>query len=78
MQAVEDVIRLAYKQHKSSDGPLTLLKVLAAYKTLLQQGKVMATDDTLYYRFLLKMSLDSEADWWKKFDKVKKVCASLR
>lgn len=44
---------------------------------MLTRYGIATADDTHFYRFLLKLSLDPEPDWWKKFEEAKRVRFSL-
>lgn len=46
---------------------LTLLKLLQAYESVLKKHNISASEDTYYYRLLLKLSLEPSPDWWGKF-----------
>ena len=46
---------------------LTLLKLLQAYEAVLKKHNISASEDTYYYRLLLKLSLEPSPDWWGKF-----------
>ncbi|EFJ32630.1 hypothetical protein SELMODRAFT_407642 [Selaginella moellendorffii] len=46
-----------------------LTDVLRAYDTVLQRHGLDPTEDTFYYRMLLKLSLRPEHDWWNKLNK---------
>lgn len=46
---------------------LTLLKLLQAYAAVLRKHSINASEDTYYYRLLLKLSLEPSPDWWGKF-----------
>eukprot|EP00899_Mesostigma_viride_P005390 jgi/Mesvir1/14852/Mv05470-RA.1 len=49
---------------------VTLYHVLQAYNRVLPRHGISPSDDTFYYRFLLKLSLNAdEPSWWRKFDK---------
>ena len=59
----------------SSEGPprTTLVHVLDAYDTVLRRHGIFPSDDTFYYRTLLKLSLDTDPSWWARLDKARKV-----
>lgn len=63
-------------QAKKQREPMALLHVLRAYESVLSERGVSADDDTYYYKFLLKLSLDKRADWFQKFQEEKQVNAS--
>lgn len=44
-------------------------RLLRAYEAVLPRHGVRPQDDIYYYRFLLKLSLDPDPDWWAKFDR---------
>eukprot|EP00232_Nephroselmis_pyriformis_P015575 CAMPEP_0182898000 /NCGR_PEP_ID=MMETSP0034_2-20130328/27229_1 /TAXON_ID=156128 /ORGANISM="Nephroselmis pyriformis, Strain CCMP717" /LENGTH=137 /DNA_ID=CAMNT_0025031947 /DNA_START=130 /DNA_END=539 /DNA_ORIENTATION=- len=48
---------------------LTLLKLLKAYEAVLRKHGIAPAEDTFYYRFLLKLSLDPDRDWWAKLNR---------
>ncbi len=52
---------------------MSLLHVLRAYEDTLQQRGISPDDDTYYYRFLLKLSLDGNNDWFKNFEAEKRL-----
>lgn len=52
-----------------------LLDVLRSYDTVLLRHGIAPGDDTLYYRTLLKLSMNTgEPDWWRRLDAEIKVC----
>eukprot|EP01052_Picozoa_sp_SAG31_P035845 SAG31_NODE_4381_length_3286_cov_2.039536_1_plen_865_part_10 len=58
------------RDRKLSKGAMSLMHVLRAYEAVLLQRGISPDDDTYYYRFLLKLSLDySTDDWTEKFEK---------
>ena len=42
-----------------------------AYESVLQQHGIEPEEDTDYYRFLLKLSLDPDPNWWVKYEREK-------
>ncbi len=50
-------------------GEITLQRLLKAYEVTLPKYQVKAEEDIYYYRFLLKLSLDPNPNWWAKFNK---------
>jgi len=49
-------------------GQVTLMRLLKAYEVVLRQHAMAPEEDTHYYRFLLKLSLDPYPDWWDKLE----------
>ena len=48
---------------------LGLLDVLRAYDTVLRRHGLSPSEDSLYYRCLLKLSQNhDEPDWWRRLD----------
>ena len=43
------------------------MKLLKAYETVIAQHGILASEDSYFYRLLLKLSLDSGPDWWSKY-----------
>ena len=42
-----------------------------AYESVLTEHGISPEEDTQYYRFLLKLSLDPDPDWWVKYEREK-------
>ena len=82
---VEEILRTAEREWKAQQPrprrgatprepeSMSLLHVLRAYETILQQRNISPDDDTYYYRFLLKLSLDGSNDWFRNFETEKKL-----
>jgi hypothetical protein len=47
---------------------VTFLHVLEAYDHVLEQHEMIPEQDIFYYQTLLRMNIDPEMDWWRKFD----------
>ncbi|GAX75802.1 hypothetical protein CEUSTIGMA_g3245.t1 [Chlamydomonas eustigma] len=58
--------QLLVKKGKGN-GDITLQRLLKAYEVVLPKYQVKPQEDIYYYRFLLKLSLDPEPNWWAKF-----------
>ena len=56
-------------QEGIGSGELNLLRLLKAYELVLRKHDVVPAEDTYFYRFLLKLSLDPDTDWWAKFNR---------
>ena len=61
-------------ENGTSDGQVTLLRLLKAYDVVLRQHSIVPEEDTHFYRFLLKLSLDPYPNWWDKLQ-VRHQCA---
>ena len=49
-----------------------------AYESVLTEHGISPEEDTQYYRFLLKLSLDPDPDWWVKYEREKaRVAAAV-
>lgn len=48
-------------------GEITLQRLLKSYESVLPKYQVNPHEDIFYYRFLLKLSLDPNPNWWAKF-----------
>jgi hypothetical protein len=55
-------------------GELTLLRLLKSYDTVLRAEGMVPEEDTHYYRFLLKLSLDPVPNWWDKLSGEQRSC----
>ena len=62
--------------HANGGGNFTLLDALKAYDAVLRRHHILPAEDTYYYRFLLKLSLDADTNWWHKFEREKQVSCS--
>ena len=45
---------------------LSLMLLLQAYDVVLRKNGIVPEEDTRYYRFLLKLSLEPYPSWWDK------------
>lgn len=85
---IEEIIELAetehFKDRKIAKKPITLLKILQAYNVVLKNHRVwnsffsidsqlIPSEDTRYYRFLLKLSVDSAPSWRTKLVNLQNV-----
>lgn len=52
---------------------ITLSKLLQAYEDVLPQHGLFPAEDVYYYRILLKLTLDPNHDWWRRFHKERKL-----
>ena len=52
-----------------SHSQITLLRLITAYEAVLRKIGLDPAEDVFYYRFLLKLALDSGGDWWMKFQR---------
>lgn len=50
----------------TGNGKVTLQRLLKSYEQVLPRYNVRPDEDIYYYRFLLKLSLDPNPDWWAK------------
>ncbi|MEW5316572.1 MAG: hypothetical protein WDW38_007939 [Sanguina aurantia] len=50
-------------------GEVTLQRLLKSYEQVLPRYNVRPDEDIYYYRFLLKLSLDPNPDWWAKLQR---------
>lgn len=66
LHLAHDTVQQDYEAGKGS-GVVNLVRVLQAYEAVLPLHGVAASEDVHYYRALLKLSLDPDADWWSKF-----------
>jgi len=51
----------------------TLVHILDAYDNVLRKHGIFPSDDTFYYRCLLKLSLDTSAPWHARLARVQEV-----
>jgi protein SFI1 len=79
LRLIEEVLRMAEENASASGGGnFTLLDALKAYDAVLRRHHILPAEDTYYYRFLLKLSLDADTNWWHKFEREKQVsCCAL-
>eukprot|EP00201_Polytomella_parva_P003649 CAMPEP_0175081538 /NCGR_PEP_ID=MMETSP0052_2-20121109/26209_1 /TAXON_ID=51329 ORGANISM="Polytomella parva, Strain SAG 63-3" /NCGR_SAMPLE_ID=MMETSP0052_2 /ASSEMBLY_ACC=CAM_ASM_000194 /LENGTH=249 /DNA_ID=CAMNT_0016352541 /DNA_START=112 /DNA_END=861 /DNA_ORIENTATION=+ len=49
-----------------NDENISLQNILQSYERVLESNGLKPLEDTYYYRFLLKLSLDPDPDWWSK------------
>ena len=66
MQIISEIIEEA--ERKSRGKKITLTKLLKSYDQTLYRHGIDAEKDTRLYRFILKLSLDPNPDWWTKFE----------
>eukprot|EP01083_Nonionella_stella_P063478 164931_1 len=84
LSVISDILRCAERTFlKESPTPpdyasFTLLHILKAYAAVLTRRGIDPAEDTHFYRFLLKLSVDPDNDWWSKFDKECKRNAQTR
>ncbi|KAG1659453.1 hypothetical protein FOA52_007923 [Chlamydomonas sp. UWO 241] len=57
---------LALERQGKGIGEVTLQRLLKAYERVLPKYQVLPEEDIYYYRFLLKLSLDPNPNWWAK------------
>jgi len=65
---VSEILELADDLAQGEDAYIDLRHVLHAYPEVLSRRGIAPTHDTIYYRFLLKLNMLPEPDWWKKFE----------
>jgi hypothetical protein len=46
---------------------------MEAYNLVMREHNLSPEEDTAYYRFLLKLSLDNGKDWWQKYQNIKRI-----
>ncbi|EFJ16684.1 hypothetical protein SELMODRAFT_421817 [Selaginella moellendorffii] len=66
---IREIFGLADVLARMESSEVRLTDVLRAYDTVLQRHGLDPTEDTFYYRMLLKLSLRPEHDWWNKLNK---------
>ena len=50
---------------------LDLLTILSSYETVLSRYHIKPEHDLFYYRFLLKLNMDLDPNWFRKLEKLK-------
>ena len=48
-----------------------LFVILRSYEKILNKYNIKPENDLFYYKILLQLNLDTEKDWFVKFDKLK-------
>eukprot|EP00191_Tetraselmis_sp_GSL018_P022397 CAMPEP_0177624034 /NCGR_PEP_ID=MMETSP0419_2-20121207/29250_1 /TAXON_ID=582737 /ORGANISM="Tetraselmis sp., Strain GSL018" /LENGTH=1404 /DNA_ID=CAMNT_0019124685 /DNA_START=457 /DNA_END=4668 /DNA_ORIENTATION=- len=72
VQIMAEILRTAEQASNLKPGQpmrITLLQLINAYETVLKRIGEQPAEDVFYYRFLLKLALDPDPDWWAKFRK---------
>ncbi|MCO5609833.1 hypothetical protein L7F22_064065 [Adiantum nelumboides] len=65
---LREILALAENLTQPEGAEVRLMDVLKAYDMVLQKHAMDPAEDTFYYRMLLKLSLSSEKDWWKRLN----------
>ena len=80
VEILSDIIQQAEAAARSN-GELasntTLVHILDAYDDVLRRHGIFPSDDTFYYRCLLKLSLDSSAPWHDRLARVQGVSDNM-
>eukprot|EP00898_Chlorokybus_atmophyticus_P005954 jgi/Chlat1/635/Chrsp103S01046 len=72
IKLVCEIIRLAERMAEAEALPrrrpaqVTLSIVLRAYDSVLKSHGLVPAEDTRFYRYLLRLCMDPEPDWWRK------------
>lgn len=74
-QIMTAIISLAESDAKEEGSiEISLAHLLEAYHTVLRQHNVVPEEDSHYYRFLLKISLEPYQNWWDKLQAEQLIC----
>ncbi|KAI5061045.1 hypothetical protein GOP47_0023550 [Adiantum capillus-veneris] len=65
---LREILALAENLMQPEGAEVRLMDVLKAYDMVLQKHAMDPAEDTFYYRMLLKLSLSSTKDWWKRLN----------
>jgi hypothetical protein len=67
VQILTSILSLAESSVRPHDDvPLSLAHLLEAYDTVLRQHNLVPEEDSHFYRFLLRLSLEPYQNWWDR------------
>ncbi|KAJ4462726.1 hypothetical protein PAPYR_740 [Paratrimastix pyriformis] len=66
---ITEILELGEQLARQNDAPLSLKYILIAYEQVLVRYGIPYTQDNHIYRFLNKLDLIPETNWWKKFER---------